>query len=399
MQYISKNIQFIRQRLLHDFKDLLFIRLFYSAALSSYWAFNMLILKQIGVNSKLVYIRFILTFAFILFYSHLFLNKKVLFYRKSIKVGLFFRLMTIFTMIIYPSIVVWLCNSFLVAISMLLFWMPFNSLYFSLAKILRSKGLFSGLYSFLPSAVGIIMPLLSGYLANIYGLKISFAMAAFIMVLAIILANKIKENFEYFDLEREAKIHRKIRKYWIMEGIYYTSNVILTYITVNDFVNKPLDLGIYLSLITTAAAFTALFLSYLSDKIKGINLLLYVFLFLLSISYIPAIFIKDIESWYFSNVIIKILRTLVHPFIIKLTVDLAFDVKDAYLAREYYLALGRVLGFGIGALFIIFNIPRYILLIYPPIYFIWLYSLRKEKIKEIGDPILALQKKLKKLEF
>ncbi len=384
---------------MHDFKDLLFIRLFYSAALSSYWAFNMLILKQIGVNFKLVYIRFILTFALILLYSHFILNKKILFYRKSIKTGLFFRLMTIFTMIIYPSIVVWLCNSFLVAISMLLFWMPFNSLYFSLAKTLRSKGLFSGLYSFLPSAVGIIMPLLSGYLANIYGLKVSFAMAAFIMILAIILANRIKDNFEYFDLEREAKIHRKIRKYWIMEGIYYTSNVILTYITVNDFVNKPSDLGIYLSLITTAAAFTALFLSYLSDKIKEVNLLLYVFLALLSISYIPAIFIKDIKSWYFSNVIIKILRTLVHPFVIKLTVDLAFDVKDAYFAREYYLALGRVLGFGIGALFIIFNVPRYILLIYPPIYFIWLYSLRKEKIKEISDPILALQKKLKKLEF
>ncbi|MBU1036787.1 MFS transporter [Patescibacteria group bacterium] len=235
----------------------------------------------------------------------------------------------------------------------MLFWVPFHTDFtkFSQKKI---RGRQIGLLGSISSILGIIIPVISGFLIKNYGFDFVFVIVIiliFVAIIPLIFLPKVKEKFSWSYLktwkEYFAHKNRKMMVAYMADGAENWIGGVLWPIFIWQLLNGEfLTVGLLSSVITFVAVILKLIIGDYTDrfdkrKLVGWGSILY------SVGWIVKIFITTAVQIFFAstyhNFAMVILRTPFSALVYEKMADSGHYVDEYSTLREMYLHSGRII--------------------------------------------------------
>lgn len=216
-------------------------------------------------------------------------------------------------------------------------------------------GFSSGLMFGVPIIIGVVTPLLSGYLKSISeGLVWSLSALFFLVTVFFI---KFQRDFKInFNLKTAMTATAPIRIYMFLEGFWEA--LVFGFIPIYTlfFIKTSLGYGAYLSYIALVGAIAGLVLGKLTDKIKKRSIFLYPITIIMAATtlfFIGAT--NNLVMWLIITGVIQFFLPLFWNIITAFVVDIQPNLELAFVGREIYLAAGRFTGLGFVFLSFVFE--------------------------------------------
>jgi hypothetical protein len=267
----------------------------------------------------------------------------------------------------------------------LLFWLPFNIRFFEFRR--QNHATLSAVYYAVPPILYLILPAVSGTVAEEIGFPSLFVLAMVTYGLSFIIAFLTFGDRSYrYDLCKSLRAIRGLRLILFLEGF---SVMAITAVTLPTmlllYTNRPIEFGWFISLATVFSVASSFLVSKLSDKTHRR------WVFILSsaggfaLASILAGLTPGIALFFLSYGVINFFARLFTPISLALAVDKARNLVETMAAREFMLNVGRLSGVLLGYLIIVdFGIEAalifqgLVLLLYVPV-----FELRARKILRI----------------
>jgi len=234
------------------------------------------------------------------------------------------------------------------------FWVPFNVMILNLTHK-KNRGVTLGLFFLVFPVVGVVGPLLAGFLISNVGYWLVFgcATAALLVNALLILAVPSTRHARMKPRMNVRAMGKRLGAAFFMEGgqegIWFTALPLLSM----TFASEELELGILFSLFALAGGLSAVFVGRISDR-KG-NRVRYARLGAVMTApfIILAAFAQDLYTFALAMAVVNTFIIFISIFLFALASDRMEKKKpDLALSRELLLNGGRVMGAIICALVI-----------------------------------------------
>lgn len=227
-------------------------------------------------------------------------------------------------------------------LTIVLFWVPYNIVHYSTTPKHKtgfsSALLFSGV-----SLIGLVAPLLAGFLANIsYSLVFLFS-AIFFLVPTILTKHQpsiaIKHN-----IKTSLKLIKTTRIFYLFQGIWEILLFSVIPVFSLYFIKTPAKYGLYIAYLSLMSILANLLLGRLSDKLQKRALFLYPVTLLLGIStlFFPLA-LNSLTGWIIVTGIVQFLAPIFWNLMTSMVADNHQDIEQAFISREFVLSLGRLI--------------------------------------------------------
>ncbi|VVC04064.1 Major Facilitator Superfamily protein [Candidatus Bilamarchaeum dharawalense] len=228
------------------------------------------------------------------------------------------------------------------ALSFFLFWTPFNYFWFSIQKENASH---SSLYNAIMMILGLMMPALSGLLAQQFGFNYVFLGTAILLTIAAIVAWKLAPHKKVsLHLGESLNLLSGFRTLIFLEGFYQVAPVFLITIISIQYFPKPADFGLFISLAAILSIASSFILSKISDKSKQRREFIIISAIGVALSTIFAASVNDLVWWFIAVSLVNFFRVVFFPFPLALMLDFKKCPPEIMYSREIMLNLGRSVG-------------------------------------------------------
>ncbi len=265
----------------------------------------------------------------------------------------------------------------MVGLTHISFWVPFNTMYYELRKQQGNNAVMGALYYSLSPLLSLALPVIGGLVVAVLGYQALFALAMASFAITGIAAWKLVDNREYrCDLRRSIDSISGLRSLFFIEGFTAAIivNVTIVIMTLTYF-SKPLEFGMFMSLITVFSIAASVLTARLSDKASRRREFLLPVVFCLGISVMLLAFTRDVVSFFICLGLTNFFSTIFFPLNLALGMDNSKSFLDSMVGREYFLNMGRLVGSIIACLlFVYFGIQAVLLfqgvsmLLYIPVF-------------------------------
>lgn len=226
----------------------------------------------------------------------------------------------------------------------LFFWTPFNSMWFALEG--RGKAGQGAVAIGVPVILGVVLPFITGLVAEQAGYPAVYWIAALIMFACAGFAYKMipSQRFSY-PLRESLEKFKNFRTLSFLEGLAGTATYTLMGIITIKYFTDPVGFGAFSSIAMVLAVAATMLFAKISDQKQKRREFVIIFALGLGISSICAAFVGDIYLWFAATVLVNFFRIIFFPFPLAVMLDVKKDVPKAVYAREIMLNLGRAFGF------------------------------------------------------
>lgn len=222
----------------------------------------------------------------------------------------------------------------------------------------------SALMFSVPTVIGILAPLLAGFLAQIsINLIWLFSFLFFLPVLFLVFYQR---DFTIsYNIKAAISEIRATRIFIFLEGIWEAMIFGIIPIYTLYFIKTPLGYGTYLAYLSLAGVAANLILGKITDKLQKRVMFLYPLTIVMAITtFLFAVFANNLAWWLVLTAAIQFLLPLFWNVSTAMVVDSHPNLRLAIPGRELVLALGRFLGLLLAFLsFVLEKSPQYIFLI------------------------------------
>lgn len=234
--------------------------------------------------------------------------------------------------------------------TLVFFWVPYEILYF------RSKtghGTSSAWYFGAMSLSSVLGPVTAGVIADRFGYPVLFGGAALLMLVPITLALHLPQERIQESLRASLASVAGIRHLIFFDGFFLSVNVCLLSLSLLTFTKTATSFGTVTSVATLIATLVSFAAARSSDQ-RGDRATWITITSLLSAVLLLALGWQT-SFWWFSLLLVAYgcVRTLAQPVLNALPMDLRPDHTKLYIARQFLISSGRVLGFGLTWAFVL----------------------------------------------
>lgn len=258
----------------------------------------------------------------------------------------------------------------------ILFWIPYEILFFTKHDTTQ-HGRSSALYFLILSGSGIIMPVAAGFLADHWGFKLAFLISAGAMIVPFLLALKIPRQYVAVTLKESIAHLKGVKGLILLEGFFWSIPPCIIALSLLTLTSTAGQFGAVSSIVALGALLASLPIAHSSDRMQNRTKIIYPI-------YIGAAFIllalgRQTSLLWFTVflLIFSSLRTMTQPVVNALVMDLRTDHTKLYMARQFLLSIGRVLGFGLTWLFALTQQLYVMYVIYALAHLVYLLMIRK----------------------
>lgn len=224
------------------------------------------------------------------------------------------------------------------------FWVPYEITYF---RERTRNGISSAWYFGVMSVAGVIAPILAGVIADRFGYRALFLLAAIIMLVPLVLARRLPDEPIRETLGASLRSLKKIRPLLVFDGFLLSTSMCLTGLSLLTLTKTATAFGTVSGLATLAATIVSFTAAQLSDR-HGNRSSWITWTSVASAALILALGWQT-SFWWFSLVLVAYtcVRTLAQPIINALPMDLHPDHTKLYIGRQFLISAGRVVGFAL----------------------------------------------------
>ncbi len=227
---------------------------------------------------------------------------------------------------------------------LVLFWVPYEITYF---KTSSKHGNTSAWYFAITSLVSTLAPLTAGVIADTFGYAFLFRLAACLMAIPLLLAWRLPKEPVHETFSASLRATRGIQHLLFFDGFFLSIGGCLLSLALLTFTKTATAFGAVGGLAALVATLVSFVAANMSDRTHNR------FAWIASTSVLSAIVLLILgwqqSFWWFSFFLVMFtcIRTLVQPIMNALPMDLQADRTKLYIARQFFLNVGRVLGFGL----------------------------------------------------
>ncbi|MDO8505960.1 MAG: hypothetical protein Q7S48_05320 [bacterium] len=231
-------------------------------------------------------------------------------------------------------------------LQVIFFWIPYEILYFH-GHDAKIHGRQSAAYFAIFSGASIVMPVLSGFIADHFGFRILFGIGSGLMLIPFLFAFQIPKEYIRITLADSLRHLKGVMALFVFDGLFWSIAPGLVALSLLNFTQTAVQFGVVNSFVALGALFVSLFAARQSDRLQNRGMVIYpVSIF----SAILLIVLGRQQSLYIFTIIFLVftsLRTIAQPINNALPMDLRHDHAKLYMGRQFLLSIGRVLGFGL----------------------------------------------------
>ena len=242
----------------------------------------------------------------------------------------------------------------LAGIPNVLFWIPYEILYFEKHDASR-HGRHSATYFAVLSGSGILIPLVAGFFADHWGFKPVFFISACAMIIPFILTLRMPRRYVAVTLKDSLHHLRGIRGLLLFEGFLWSIPPCIIALSLLTFTRTAGQFGAVSSIVALGALLLSLPVARWSDAMRNRTKIIYP-VYILAAVMLVALGRETSLLWFTIFLLIfSSLRSIAQPVINALPMDLRTDHAKLYMARQFLLSIGRVIGFGLTWIFALVN--------------------------------------------
>jgi MFS family permease len=220
------------------------------------------------------------------------------------------------------------------------FWIPFNILYFELAK--KNAATLSTVYMSMNSLLGLMLPIASGYIAQAFSFNVMFAASLFVFLLPAVAVFMLKPRGFQYNLASSLLKTKGFKTLCFIEGVSTGGAATVIAVISLVYFREPLGLGGFLAVTTLFSVIASLIVSRFSDKTRKRKTYIAVFGCLAAIATIAAAFGTNLTAWYGAVGVRNFFLTLFLPFTAVILVDSRRDMGKIMVGNEWALNAGRL---------------------------------------------------------
>jgi MFS family permease len=262
---------------------------------------------------------------------------------------------------------------FITGISCLLFWIPFNIMYFELAQ--RRAATLGTAYNSIGPLLSLVLPLASGYVAQAFGFSALFIASAIVFLIPAAAAFLLGPREFSYDLAGSLRELKGFKSLIFLEGLGTSSAAVVISIAALSYFSQPVDLALYISVTTLFSVIASFAVSRVSDRAMKRKAYITLFGCLAALSTIAAAFSPNVLTWYATTGLRGFFLALFMPFTTAILVDSRRDMGKIMVGRDWILGLGRLFGvaFTVAAylisssIFVSLAAVSWVLVLYPVI--------------------------------
>jgi len=253
------------------------------------------------------------------------------------------------------------------------FWVPFNVMYFELAS--EKAATFGTIYVATGSILSVVLPLVSGYVAESFGFFSLFLVSAVAFVLPTAAIFLLKPRSYEHSLQSSLAETKGFKTLSFLDGIGSAGPVTVIAIISLSYFNEPIGLSIFVSVTTLFSVLASFLVSKLSDQNKKRKIYLTIFSFAATIATLSAAFFTGLIAWYAATSARNFFFSLFYPFTTAIFVDNKREMIPLMVGREWSINLGRFVGMLVvittyiatSSLYLALASVGWVLLLYPVI--------------------------------
>ncbi len=261
--------------------------------------------------------------------------------------------------------------SFINGFTMFFFYIFYNIAHFDHTPR-EKRGHSSALMFIVPSFIGIVAPLLAGYIAqiNLISLWIISLVSFFISFYMV----RSQEDFQIsYKIKTAIKEIKATRVFIFVEGIWEALVFGVIPIYTLYFIKTPLKYGAFLSYLAFVSIIANFTLGKITDKLQKRTIFLYPLTIIMACTTILFIAVKsNLLNWIILTGIIQFLLPIFWNVSTAMVIDTHSNLQLAIPGREFLLAAGRIVGLLMAfASFTIEKSPYYIFIVLGLIFFLY----------------------------
>ncbi len=276
---------------------------------------------------------------------------------------------------LFNNIILFYIASFINGLALYFFFVFYNIAHFDNTPQ-EKRGHSSSLMFILPSIVGILAPLVSGFFTELNVVFLAFL--AFISFLISFFLVNFQDDFKISYTIKEAINEIKpVRIFILLEGIWNGLLFLISIYTLY-YIKTPVGYGLFISYLAIVSIIASFALGKITDRLQKRSVFLYPVTIAIAVITALFAFVKsDLTSWVILVSVIQFLSLLFAGLSMAFVVDTNPKLHLAIPARELTLAVGRITGLLMVLLsftvekspFYIFIVLGLIFLVYPVLLF------------------------------
>jgi MFS family permease len=304
--------------------------------------------------------------------------------RKFMLIGIAIAFAAVSLLYLFPQREAAYFYRFLIGMTHVFFWLPFNTLYYESRK--ENNAFLGAIYYSVGPFLSLMLPAAGGFIASSLGFPILYLVSMASYAITFLLAFALLESKKYkYDIASSLKSISGLKSIIFLEGFAAAIIISVTLeLMLLRYISKPLEFGEFLSLTTVFSIVASIVTAKISDKQGQRRNYLIPSAAAFAIAAILTSQTSSIALFFLGFGLINFFSRIFFPLPFALAVDNTKSLVETMAAREFMLNLGRVAGALAGyAMLIHTNIETVllfqgaVLLLYIPI-----FESRKHKLQK-----------------
>jgi hypothetical protein len=224
-----------------------------------------------------------------------------------------------------------------------LFWIPYNTLYFSIGKGRESVYL-AGLLFLGPPLMSVFVPVAAGMVLDLYGFTPVFAIGGVVLALSGAYYGRQSGRLISVDLGRAWSAGKGLKSLVLIQGLWQGVDWLCVSVYTIRFFTSGVSYGGFFSYVAVFGAVSTLYFCRLSDRSGNRVNYLYPSIFMTAAATVMSAYADDVVNWVLVRGMVGFFVAVSNPFTTSIVLDRMKNTAEAMHLREILLNAGRLAG-------------------------------------------------------
>lgn len=238
----------------------------------------------------------------------------------------------------------WIYSAF-VGLTFIIFWIPFEIVFFEKHDP-SSHGMRSAWYFLAMTFPGVIVPAAAGFVADSFGHTPLFVASAVLMVVPLILSFGLPARQLPYRLGESLRAVKGVKALLFFDGLFFSVPLGVVGLSLLNFTKTASGFGTIASLVAVGSLLASMAASKMSDKKLDRAFFIYPVSVVAAVLLVAVGATTSIIAFTILLIIYNSLRTVIQPIVNALPMDLCADHARLYVARQWLISIGRLVGLG-----------------------------------------------------